>query len=132
MGPIYAVAAAGAAAGTVYYWNKSGGAPNAANTSAVKSAVSPAGNKAFKGGDQGFIDLKLENVEEINHNTRRFRFALPEKDDVSGLSTACTQARHNPIGQVRRLMRLYSMSCYQVPRAGDGEAGHSAIHARQR
>lgn len=45
-------------------------------------------NAAFKGGDQGFIDLKLESVEEINHNTKKFRFALPNPDDVSGLHIA--------------------------------------------
>ena len=43
---------------------------------------------AFKGGDQGFVDLKLESVEEINHNTKKFRFALPNSDDVSGLQIA--------------------------------------------
>lgn len=46
------------------------------------------GSKAFTGGDQGFISLKLENVEEINHNTKKFRFALPEADQVSGLTVA--------------------------------------------
>lgn len=46
-------------------------------------------NAAFKGGDQGFIDLKLESVEELSHNTKKFRFALPEMDDVSGLHIAC-------------------------------------------
>ena len=40
------------------------------------------------GGDQGFIDLKLESVEELNHNTKKFRFALPNSDDVSGLTIA--------------------------------------------
>ena len=92
MGPVYAVAAAGVAAGTIYYWNRSGGPARAASP-ASKSAINPAGNKTFTGGDQGFVDLKLENVEEINHNTKRFRFALPEKEDVSGLSTACARAR---------------------------------------
>ena len=48
-------------------------------------------NAAFKGGDQGFIGLKLESIEEINHNTKKFRFALPNPDDVSGLHIACTQ-----------------------------------------
>ena len=42
----------------------------------------------FTGGDQGFISLKLESVENINHNTKRFRFALPEDDAVSGLHIA--------------------------------------------
>ncbi|KAL9089253.1 MAG: hypothetical protein Q9165_005821 [Trypethelium subeluteriae] len=45
-------------------------------------------NAAFKGGDQGFISLKLDNVENINHNTKKFRFSLPEEDDVSGLKIA--------------------------------------------
>ncbi|KAK5279488.1 NADH-cytochrome b5 reductase, partial [Cryomyces antarcticus] len=43
---------------------------------------------AFKGGDQGFISLTLESVEEINHNTKKFRFHLPEEDSVSGLNVA--------------------------------------------
>ena len=47
-------------------------------------------NSVFKGGDQGFVGLQLESVEEINHNTKKLRFALPEKDDVSGLHIACT------------------------------------------
>ena len=45
--------------------------------------------KAFIGGDQGFLDLKLSNIENVNHNTKRFRFDLPEKDQVSGLDVAC-------------------------------------------
>ncbi|KAL8916862.1 MAG: hypothetical protein Q9172_006079 [Xanthocarpia lactea] len=44
--------------------------------------------KTFKGGDQGWLDLKLESVEQINHNTKKLRFALPDKDDVSGLQVA--------------------------------------------
>ena len=47
-------------------------------------------NSVFKGGDQGFVGLPLESVEVINHNTKKLRFALPEKDDVSGLHIACT------------------------------------------
>ncbi|KAI4240209.1 MAG: hypothetical protein L6R40_005238 [Gallowayella cf. fulva] len=45
-------------------------------------------NKTFKGGDQGWVDLKLENVEELSHNAKKFRFALPDKNDVSGLEVA--------------------------------------------
>lgn len=43
----------------------------------------------FKGGDQGFIPLKLDKVEEINHNTKKFRFTFPEQDSVSELHIAC-------------------------------------------
>ncbi len=43
----------------------------------------------FTGGDQGWVDLKLEKVDIVNHNTKRFRFALPEEDAVTGLRVAC-------------------------------------------
>ncbi|KAK3699131.1 NADH-cytochrome b5 reductase [Vermiconidia calcicola] len=46
------------------------------------------GSKVFKGGDQGFIGLVLDKVEEINHNTKRFRFKFDSDDEVSGLSIA--------------------------------------------
>lgn len=45
--------------------------------------------RAFTGGDQGFIDLKLAEVTNINHNVKKFRFALPDEDDVSGLTITC-------------------------------------------
>lgn len=44
--------------------------------------------KCFTGGDQGFVSLVLDNVETINHNTKRFRFKLPEENSVSGLTVA--------------------------------------------
>ena len=56
---------------------------------AAKSKVDGATAKsAFTGGDQGFISLKLDSVENINHNTKKFRFELPEGDQVSGLHVA--------------------------------------------
>ncbi|KAL8680511.1 MAG: hypothetical protein Q9186_003310 [Xanthomendoza sp. 1 TL-2023] len=55
--------------------------------SGKKPGSNPA-NKTFKGGDQGWLDLKLESVEELSHNTKKLRFALPDKDDVSGLEVA--------------------------------------------
>ncbi len=44
--------------------------------------------KAFTGGEQGFVSLLLSEVETINHNTKRFRFKLPEEGMVSGLTVA--------------------------------------------
>ena len=52
-------------------------------------AVKASGNATFKGGDQGFVDLRLTEVENVSHNTKKFRFALPEEGDVSGLKIAC-------------------------------------------
>merc|ERR1711939_525369 len=56
---------------------------------AAKSKVEGATAKVcLTGGDQGFISLKLDSVENINHNTKKFRFELPEGDQVSGLHVA--------------------------------------------
>jgi cytochrome-b5 reductase len=81
-------AVAAAAAGYTYY---SGSAPAAAAEAAVDKvkAETKEPSKTFTGGDQGFIDLKLADVTNINHNVKRFRFELPEKEAVSGLTIAC-------------------------------------------
>lgn len=81
---LYGALALGAAAGGYWYLSSSG-VP--ASQSVPKSTATP--SLAFKGGDQGFVSLVLEEVENINHNTKRFRFKLPEADNVSGLHVAC-------------------------------------------
>ena len=93
---VVATVAAVAGAGGYYYSNQMGGnmslptaAPlNSKDDSGTQNKGKPA-NSAFLGGDQGWIDLKLESVEELSHNTKKFRFALPNEDDVSGLHIAC-------------------------------------------
>ena len=54
----------------------------------AKSAAPSGTKKAFTGGDQGFVDLKLKEVKDYNHNTKTFIFELPEADQVSGLGVA--------------------------------------------
>lgn len=54
----------------------------------AKNVVGAVPKSAFTGGDQGFINLKLESVESVSHNTKKLRFALPEDDQVSGLHVA--------------------------------------------
>lgn len=44
--------------------------------------------KTFTGGP-AFLSLSLESTELVNHNTRRLRFSLPDKDAVSGLPLTC-------------------------------------------
>ncbi|CRK33968.1 hypothetical protein BN1723_018534, partial [Verticillium longisporum] len=87
---LYAVGAVGVAAAGYYFL---GGAPAAKKAEAkIKDAAADLTNattkKALNGVDQGFVSLALENVEIVNHNTKRFRFKLPEDDQVSGLSVA--------------------------------------------
>ena len=84
-----AAAAAVVAAGLGGYGFLS--SPPGARAEALDSAHG-ASKKAFTGGDQGFVSLKLDSVETINHNVKRFRFALPESDMESGLAVACASS----------------------------------------
>ncbi|KAK0384128.1 hypothetical protein NLU13_8217 [Sarocladium strictum] len=77
------VAGGAGLAGAGYYFLS--GSPTG-NKVAAAAGVEP--KKAFTGGDQGFLSLKLAEVENVNHNTKRLRFELPEEDMVSGLHVA--------------------------------------------
>ena len=87
------MAAAAAAAGVgSFYWLRSGSAGDelAIAKDKLKTAAGQGQpTKAFRGGDQGFIPLTLDQVDVINHNTKYFRFKLPEDENVSGLNVAC-------------------------------------------
>ncbi|SCU88101.1 LADA_0E08196g1_1 [Lachancea dasiensis] len=43
--------------------------------------------KTFQG-DNAWIELPIAKIEDVSHDTRRFTFNLPEKDQVTGLITA--------------------------------------------
>jgi cytochrome-b5 reductase len=45
--------------------------------------------KVFLGGDQGWVNLKLADVEDLSPNTKRLRFEFPDKEAVSGMKVAC-------------------------------------------
>lgn len=76
--PIVLIGGAAAVLGGGYYYM---------NSAPAKVPVVPA-KPAFTGGEQGFLSLKVTEVEDVNHNTKRVRFELPEKDMVSGLNIA--------------------------------------------
>jgi cytochrome-b5 reductase len=78
-----------AGAGYYAYQHNAGKSPLRQQTDGNADKSSTPANKAFKGGDQGFVSLLLDKVEDINHNTKRFRFKLPDENDVSGLQVAC-------------------------------------------
>lgn len=52
-------------------------------------ADSPASPRKAFGGGPAFLSLPLESAELVNHNTKKLRFRLPEKDAVSGLTLTC-------------------------------------------
>lgn len=77
MGPIYAaVGATGLTVGLYRYYSAGAAEPKERE-------------KVFKGGDQGWIDLKLAGIEVLNHNTKKLRFELPDKEAVSGMPVTC-------------------------------------------
>ncbi|EMC98956.1 hypothetical protein BAUCODRAFT_31232 [Baudoinia panamericana UAMH 10762] len=46
------------------------------------------GVKCFQGGEQGFVSLVLDHIENVNHNTKKLRFKLDDDDSTSGLNVA--------------------------------------------
>ena len=85
-------------------------------------------NAAFTGGDQGWVGLKLESVEELSHNTKKFRFALPNEDDVSGLhiaSAILTKYKGPEMEKVGLTPLIASNSSDTCP------ASNSSIHPNQ-
>ncbi|KAK0630122.1 hypothetical protein B0T17DRAFT_527550 [Bombardia bombarda] len=108
--------AALALGGAAYYFLA--GTPAAKKAEAnVKSAAGAAAakvpgvaaKKAFTGGEQGWVSLLLEDVETVNHNTKRFRFKLPEDDMVSGLEVAsAVLAKFKPTDADKPVLRPYT------------------------
>ncbi|KAK4155522.1 hypothetical protein C8A00DRAFT_31658 [Chaetomidium leptoderma] len=83
----------------------------------VKDASSAAADKlslgaakqALTGGEQGWVSLKLEEVETINHNSKRLRFALPEDDMVSGVHvTSAILTKFKPADAEKPVIRPYT------------------------
>ncbi|KAL2007830.1 hypothetical protein VTN00DRAFT_7812 [Thermoascus crustaceus] len=95
--PIYlAVGAAGLAIGGYRYTQTAGAEPKNRE-------------KAFTGGDQGWVNLKLAAVEDLSHNTKKFRFELPDKESVAGLPvTSALLAKFVPEGKEKAVLRPYT------------------------
>ena len=65
-------------------------------------------NKIFTSGFS-FQNLKLESSEIVNHNTKRLRFQLPDKDAVSGLHPSCTFRRCHSVHDGTNCAQLHSL-----------------------
>lgn len=80
-----------------------------AEEASVSSVAAAEPKKAFLGGDQGWLSLKVSEVENINHNTKRLRFALPESDQVSGLTiTSAVLTKFKAEGAEKATLRPYT------------------------
>ena len=81
--------------------------PGTATDRTVQGSSQDSNNpkKTFTSGFS-FQNLKLESSEVVNHNTKRLRFQLPDKDAVSGLHPSCSFRQCHSI-----IMALTVYSC---------------------
>ncbi|RDA95526.1 hypothetical protein CP533_5436, partial [Ophiocordyceps camponoti-saundersi (nom. inval.)] len=102
------------------YWYMAGDSAAQKAAAKVKQVAGGAATKAaLTGGDQGFVSLKLKDVETVNHNTKRFRFELPESDMVSGLHVAsAVLTKFKGEGDEKPTVRPYT------PVSDEDEQGH--------
>jgi len=129
--------------GTYYVFVRDPGAARKAEAkareaaAAVQAKAGLAKKKALTGGDQGFVALQLDQVEPVNHNTKRFRFRLPEEDMVSGLHVASVVVtRFQADGEEKPTVRAYtpvsdegeSTPCSRGLAVGPGEADRREDH----
>lgn len=112
---LYAAGAVGLAGAGYYFFSGKPAAKKAeekvkeAGSAAAAAGAGGEVKKAFTGGDQGFLSLKLEDVEVVNHNTKRLRFRLPEDDMVSGLHVAsAVMTKYQPAGAEKPVTRPYT------------------------
>ena len=144
-GLLYTGGALAAISGGYFYMRRStptgqaGNAPPSEEAKKIPAVSDKAAKSAFTGGDQGFLSLKLDKSEVINHNTKKLTFLLPEEDMESGLHVACTSARIVPCqglryckSQVDKLLIRCSCRHYQVQGPRDAEARHKTIHTDER
>ncbi|KAK4216551.1 NADH-cytochrome b5 reductase 2 [Rhypophila decipiens] len=107
---LYVAGAAGLAGAGYYFFSGTPAAKKAeAKVKDVAAAVTPEKKKALTGGDQGFVSLLLEDVETVNHNTKLFRFKLPEDDMVSGVTvTSAILTKFKPNNADKPVIRPYT------------------------
>ncbi|TPX17203.1 uncharacterized protein E0L32_003321 [Thyridium curvatum] len=109
---LIASAAVAAGAGAWYFFSSNPGAAAKAEAKvkdAASSVTGAAAKAALTGGDQGFVSLKLDDVEIVNHNTKRFRFKLPEEDMVSGVTfTSAILTKYKPADAEKPVIRPYT------------------------
>lgn len=90
---------------------QAGNAPPSEEAQKIPASSGQPAKAAFTGGEQGFLSLKLDKSEVINHNTKKLTFSLPEEDMESGLHVACTLGCLCP---AETMLMRYSCCHYQV------------------
>lgn len=103
--PFLYASAVGIGAGSVYFAFK---ALVVGEGVVEKAKELPPATPAFTGDNQ-WIDLKLVDIEILTPTTKRFRFALPEEHNVSGLKTAsCLLTKFKGPNDAKPTIRPYT------------------------
>ncbi|KAL1970606.1 hypothetical protein VTN77DRAFT_4250 [Rasamsonia byssochlamydoides] len=65
--------------------------------------------KVFVGGDQGWVELRLGETEDLSPNTKRLRFEFPDKEAVSGVQVASAiLTKYKPPTGDKAIIRPYT------------------------
>lgn len=82
-------------------------------------------SKVFTGGDQGWVGLKVSDIEVLSHNTKRLRFEFEDKESVSGLQIASALlTKFTPAGE-KPVIRPYT------PTSDDDQPGYLELVVKQ-
>ncbi|CAF9906611.1 MAG: NADH-cytochrome b5 reductase [Alectoria fallacina] len=93
--------------------------PPAVDQTVQHSSQRPKDPKKIFNSGFSFQDLRLESSEVVNHNTKRLRFELPDKDAVSGLrASSALLTKATPSGAWLPVLRPYT------PISDPDEPGH--------
>ncbi|KAH8700548.1 putative NADH-cytochrome b5 reductase [Talaromyces proteolyticus] len=73
------------------------------------SAETKLSSPVFTGGEQGFVNLKVREIEDLSPNTKRLRFEFADKDAPSGLHIASALiTKFTPPGAEKPVIRPYT------------------------
>ncbi|KAL9084422.1 MAG: hypothetical protein Q9165_008060 [Trypethelium subeluteriae] len=65
--------------------------------------------KVFNGMGSSWVELKLAESEDVNHNVKRLRFEFPNREDTSGLSVnSAILTSRTPSGSILPTLRPYT------------------------
>lgn len=107
--------AGGEGATSSFTKSEAAGAPLPRGEESAVPAFAGAGASVFQGGDQDFVSLKLDQVDVVNHNTKKLRFSFPDAESISGLEAACKSSFTVQIySRIADIYIVFSGRSYQV------------------
>jgi hypothetical protein len=96
-----------------------------------QSSTSSQPRKVFGGGLTG--SLTLQHTEDVNHNTKRLRFAFPNAQDETGLSVVCKSSEIHILLMILHTSLTACSICFDLLMAKrESDSCHTAIYTSER